>query len=129
MSNYRKELIEIEGKEYSLFIGKNAKGNDEILRLCYPHENSIWFHFEDISSPHIILQMEEKDEIYTNKKYKPYFYMIGKLLYNYKKNVPKNTKIIYSSLKYITLTKELGTVIINPKHTYYLSRDLLIPSF
>lgn len=113
MPNYRIETIEIEGSEYSLYIGKNVKGNDEILRLCDP-ETSIWFHFEDISSPHIILELKDEklsQQFVEQKKFKPYLLMISRFLYNHKKNVPKNTKIIYSRLKYITLTKEMGTVL------------------
>lgn len=121
MPNYRVEKIEIEGNEYEVFIGKNAIGNDEILRLC--DENSIWFHFEDIPSPHVILDIKDEyfsNEFVTLKKYKPYILMIARFLYQYKKNVPKNQKIIYSRLKYIKRTKELGTVLTDLENLYIL---------
>lgn len=122
MPNYRVENIEIEGIDYNLYIGKNAKGNDEILRLCDP-ETSVWFHFDDISSPHIILELKDEKlsiRFIQEKIFKPYLLMISKFLYNYKKNVPKNTKIIYSRLKYITLTKEMGTVLTDFENLHIL---------
>ncbi len=110
MVNYRKELINIEGKDYDIFIGKNAQGNEDIIKQC--NENSIWFHFDNISSCHIILDSK------GDKIPKEYIKCVGKMLYNYKKNVPKYTRIIYTTVKNIKLTKDLGTVI--PSNIKYL---------
>lgn len=101
--NFKTENIEIENKEYILYIGRNAKGNDEIIRRSDPE--SIWFHFENISSPHIILETNG-DQIQ-----KRYLTEIGNKLYKFKKNVPKNTKVIYTEVKNIKLTKTIGCVI------------------
>ncbi len=103
MSNYRKDTITINNNVYEIFIGKNAKGNEEIIKLCDP--NSIWFHFDDISSSHIILESK------GDKVQKEYLKKVGLMLYQYKKSVPKGTRIIYTSVKNIKLTDELGTVI------------------
>lgn len=109
---YIKQSVDIDGKEYEIFIGKNALGNDEIIKMSMiKNKDSIWFHLEDISSPHIILD-NRGDKIQKSSLKK-----IGLLLYKYKKNVPSNTKIIYTKVKNIKLTDNIGTVI--PKNYNY----------
>lgn len=103
MTNYKKESIIINDKEYDIFIGKNSKGNEEIIKMC--HKESIWFHFDTISSPHIILE-NKGDKIPKN-----YIRKIGNMLYIYKKNVPKYTKIIYTKLQNLKITGDIGSVI------------------
>ena len=103
MQNYKKESITIKDKEYDIFIGKNAKGNEEILKIC--DKDSIWFHFEDISSSHIILDSK------GYKIPKEFLKKVGIMLYQYKKNVPRNTKIIYTKVSNINVTNDIGTVI------------------
>lgn len=103
MANYKKESIIINDKEYDIFIGKNALGNEKIIKMC--DKESIWFHFDDISSSHIILESK------GDKIPKEYIKKIGYMLYLYKKNVPKYTKIIYTKVKNIKLTDDIGTVI------------------
>ena len=103
MTNYKKESIIINDKEYTIFIGKNALGNEEIIKMC--DKESIWFHFDDISSCHIILESK------GDKISKEYIKKIGHMLYFYKKNVPKYTRVIYTKVKNIKLTDDIGTVI------------------
>lgn len=110
---YFKDIIELDGKEYEIFIGKNALGNDEIIKICMKNnKDSIWFHFDNISSPHIILD-NKGDKIVKSSLKK-----VGLLLYNHKKNVPTNTKIIYTKVKNLQLTKDIGAVI--PKNYNFL---------
>ena len=101
--NFKIETIEINDKEYLLYIGKNAKGNVEIIQKSHPE--SLWFHFENISSSHIILESKGDD---INKRY---ITEVACKLYKTKKNVPKNENAIYTKVKYIKLTKTPGTVI------------------
>lgn len=109
MTNYKKESIIIDNKEYDIFIGKNAVGNEEIIKMC--DKESIWFHFDDISSCHIIL--ESKGDNIS----KDYIRNVGNMLYRYKKSVPKYTRIIYTKVKNVKLTDDPGTVVpINYKY-------------
>lgn len=47
-------FIEENSKDYIILIGQNKNDNDLIIKQSQP--NDIWFHFADISGPHIILQ-------------------------------------------------------------------------
>ncbi len=105
--NYIIEKIDIENKEYDILIGKNAKGNEEIIKKS--HKDSLWFHFDNISSAHIILQ--NSGDIIPKK----YINQVAAKLFEYKKSAPKNSKVIYTEIRNIKLTNTLGTVI--PKHT------------
>jgi predicted ribosome quality control (RQC) complex YloA/Tae2 family protein len=100
--NYKIEKFEIDNKEYDVYIGKNARGNTEIIKICHPE--SLWFHLDNISSPHIILD-SQGDEIE-----KKYINQIANKLIELKKNAPKRTNAIYTKLKNVKVTKTMGTV-------------------
>ena len=107
--NYKVNNIDIyingELKQYNLLVGKNAKGNDEIIKIakneCKEH---IWFHFDNLSGPHIILCTN--GDIIDKKNIKE----IAKLLFLYKSKAPKNTNVIYTEIKNVLLTKTIGMV-------------------
>lgn len=88
---------------YDILIGKNAIGNEHIIKISHP--NSIWMHLNNISSPHLILQ-SNGDTIP-----KRHLNQIAKMLFTYKHNVPKNCNVIYTLVKNVKLTKTPGTVI------------------
>jgi predicted ribosome quality control (RQC) complex YloA/Tae2 family protein len=104
MVNYIIQSININNKDYDIYIGKNALGNEEIIKLSHPE--SLWFHLEDVSSCHIILENK------GDKIPKEYIRKVGKMIYLYKKNIPPYTKIIYTNIKNIKLTNIIGTVIL-----------------
>lgn len=101
--NYHTEKIEIENEVYDIFIGKNAKGNDQIISQAHPE--SLWFHFEDISSPHIVLESKGSDIP------KRWLYQIALRLFQYKQNAPKRQPVIYTKIKHVKLTSIPGSVI------------------
>lgn len=101
--NFKTDQIEINNKLYTLYIGKNALGNEEIIKICHPE--SIWFHLNNISSAHIILDSKGDDIP------KRYLNSVAGLLFKYKTNIPKNTNVIYTQVKNVKLTNTLGTVI------------------
>ena len=101
--SFIEEFIEINDYIYSILIGRNAKGNEDIIRIS--HQDSLWMHFSNISGPHIILQ--SNGDIIEKR----YINLVANMLYKYKKNVPPNSKIIYTKVKNVKLTNELGTVI------------------
>ncbi len=55
--SYIEKIIEIDDQAYTILIGRNAKGNDLIIRNSHP---------ESISSAHIILQSKGEP---ISKKY------------------------------------------------------------
>jgi predicted ribosome quality control (RQC) complex YloA/Tae2 family protein len=96
-------FVDENGKEYKLLIGQNQRENDILLRSCEPDD--LWFHLDDISSPHFILC--------TNGDIIPkrYLNVIGGMFVDYKNKLPRRYKVIYTELKNVKLTKTLGTVI------------------
>lgn len=107
--NYIEKTIFIEenNKEYYILIGKNAKGNEQIIKIS--HQESLWFHLNNIPSAHIILQNE--GDIIPKR----YINQVAGMLFEYKKNASKNSNVIYTKVKNVKLTNILGTVI--PKNT------------
>lgn len=101
------ETININDKDYVVLIGKNAQGNEQIIKSSHPE--SLWFHFDNISSPHIILQ--SNGDIIPKR----YINKVASMLFNYKKAVPQNINVIYTQVKNVKRTDIIGTVI--PKHT------------
>jgi predicted ribosome quality control (RQC) complex YloA/Tae2 family protein len=101
--DFKIEEIEIESNVYSIYIGRNAKGNEQIIKMSHPE--SIWFHFDNISSAHIIL--ESKGDTIPKR----YLNQIASKLFEYKTNAPKNLNVIYTNVKNVKLTNTLGTVI------------------
>ena len=99
--------IEINNTIYNITNGSDASDNDLIIKKSDP--NDIWFHFENISSPHLIL--DKVDGKISKKDLK----QIALLLFNYKKSAPTNTNVIYTEIKNVKLTKIPGSV--NVKNT------------
>jgi predicted ribosome quality control (RQC) complex YloA/Tae2 family protein len=90
-------------KEYQILIGRNKIENEQIIKSSY--SNDIWFHLNDFSSCHIVLKSGDDN---IPKKYLTH---IAKMFSLYKKGLPNNYKVIYTNIKNIKLTNEIGTVI------------------
>lgn len=101
--NFKIDTIDIDGNLYDIYIGKNAKGNEDIIKHC--HQESLWFHINNISSAHVILDSKGDDIP------KRYLVQVAKILLDTKNNKPNNVNVIYTQVKNVKLTKQLGTVI------------------
>lgn len=101
--NFKIDIFNIDDKHYDLYIGKNAKGNEEIIKACHPE--SLWFHINNISSAHIILDSKGDDIP------KRFLIQIANILLETKNNRPNNVNVIYTQVKNVKLTKQLGTVV------------------
>lgn len=97
------ENIEINDKIYEIYIGRNALDNEYIIKLSHPE--SLWFHLNNISSAHIILESKGDDIP------KRYINQVALKLFDYKRSVPKNINAIYTKVKNVKLTNKCGTVI------------------
>lgn len=102
--NFKTEQIEIDEKVYTLLIGLDAAGNDQIIKDSHPED--LWFHAEDVSSCHVILQGLGKVEL--DKRW----------LYQVAKKVVENTRfkninnIIYTRIKNVRQTHTPGMVLL-----------------
>ena len=105
--NFKIETFKIEENsiesEFTLLIGKNALGNEEIIKIA--NQNDIWFHFSEISGPHIILQ--NNGELIKKRDIN----QIALKLFELKPKAPRNTSVIYTEVKNVSLTNTLGMVI------------------
>jgi predicted ribosome quality control (RQC) complex YloA/Tae2 family protein len=95
--------VEENNKVYDLLIGQTQKENDQILRNC--DQNDTWFHLENISGPHFILQNGGENIP------KRYFNQIASLFPEFKNNLPNRFSVIYTELKNVKLTKIPGQVV------------------
>jgi predicted ribosome quality control (RQC) complex YloA/Tae2 family protein len=96
-------FIEETNKEHTIYIGRNANENDSLIKNS--SQNDIWFHLDDISSPHIVLQT------FGCNIPKRYINYIGTLFPKYKTKVGKRYTVIYTYVKNITLTDKKGSVL------------------
>jgi len=99
--------IDIDGKIYKLFIGQNKRENDSLLRSSA--QNDVWFHLENVSGPHMILQMNS--EMRMESVPKRYIYHICSLFSQYKNGLGSRYNVMYTELKNVKLTSEKGVVI------------------
>jgi len=97
-----KIFITENDKEYQILIGRNKLENEQIIKSSY--SNDIWFHLNDYPSCHIVLKSGDDN---IPKKYLTH---IAKMFSLYKKGLPKNYKVIYTNIKNIKLTDEIGAV-------------------
>lgn len=95
--------------EMSLLIGQNKYENDHLIKTC--KQNDIWFHLENISGPHFVLQVNDNDNINMKEIPKKYFNHIASLFRQYKSGLSSRYNVIYTEIKNIKLTDEIGTVI------------------
>ena len=97
------EIVLCDDHQYNVLIGKSAIDNDVIIKMSHPED--IWFHFQNVSGPHIILQSS------GNRIDKKVLYEVASKLFDHKPKVPKNQGVIYTEVKNVKLTKTPGTVI------------------
>ena len=102
--NYIKEDFIIDDKTYNLLIGKNARGNNEIIKLS--KQNDIWFHLKSDKSAHIVLQNN------GDKIHKRYLCCIADKLRKY-----VDQKVVYTEIKNVKLTEIDGKVITKKLNT------------
>lgn len=96
------EAGKVEDKEYDLLIGETQDDNDTIIKMS--NQNDIWFHLENISGPHIVLQ--SNGDIIPKR----YLNRIGSLFPFYKNGLAKHYTVIYTDIKNVKLTHVKGKV-------------------
>jgi predicted ribosome quality control (RQC) complex YloA/Tae2 family protein len=92
-----KQLI-INNNIFNIQIGKDAIGNQTLIQASYPKD--VWFHFENESSPHIVLEHSDKID-------KKVLRQVGFELFQYKKS---KGNVIYTEIKNVKCILPIGTV-------------------
>lgn len=91
--------------ELKIYVGENAQENWKLLDSST--QNSLWFHLDKFSSPHVIV------ELYDNKKISNTTINYAALLcktYSKYKNI-RNIYVIYTTIKNIKKGSNVGSVI------------------
>ena len=90
---------------YVCLIGKSAQENWNLIDSS--NENDLWFHLDDVPSPHVILKTNNKNKISKNviKACAIYCKQYSKLKSN------NNVSVIYTEIKNIKKTNIVGSVI------------------
>lgn len=101
----KEHYIEVDGKEYTIFVGRDKNENDKLLKESA--QNDLWFHLEDQSSPHIVL----KNDFCEAKVPKRCLNYVGTLFQHYKGKLAKHYTVIWTEIKNVKCTDEPGTVI------------------
>ena len=98
--------MEFGGKIYTIYAGKDAKSNDQLLDDCEPDD--IWFHVSEHSSGHVILKNEEKSTVKKVPRQ-----VLKRCACICKATIRANSKcdVIYTQRKNITKTDTLGCVL------------------
>lgn len=96
-------FIEDTNREHLINIGSNA--NENYILIQNSNQNDIWFHLDEISSPHIVLQT------FGCEIPKRYINYIGTLFPKYKTNLGNRYTVIYTYVKNVTLTNKKGSVL------------------
>jgi predicted ribosome quality control (RQC) complex YloA/Tae2 family protein len=98
--------MEYNADTYTILCGRSAKGNDQLLDECAPHD--IWFHVDGQSSAHVILVNEKKEKM--NKIPKKVIKRCACICKASTKQTGKCV-IIYTLRQDVTKTDVLGCVI------------------
>ena len=106
------EKIIYDNKEFIIFIGKNKYDNWKLIDNA--KSSDIWFHVENNSSSHVILQTD----ISLNKIPKQVVKRCACLCKSKSSSKSiKNCSIIYTTISNITKGDIVGQVIVNNKKT------------
>ena len=90
-------------------LGRNARENFDLIDDA--DENDIWFHLDDIPSGHCIIKIP-KDSCLTNE----IKFFAGNLIKKYSKaKNMKNVQVIFTEVKNVVKTKNLGEVKLKKK--------------
>jgi predicted ribosome quality control (RQC) complex YloA/Tae2 family protein len=103
----------IDGIIIDYMYGKNDKGNFDAIDIS--DEYDIWMHLKNKESSHVIVRINKNFNIHNMNQ----LIKIGAELCKDKSKYKtyKNLEVIYTEIKNIKKTKDLGKVIINDRHS------------
>lgn len=99
-------VLTVDNNTYDVIIGENAQDNWDIIDQS--DGNDIWFHVKESSSCHVILKTNNIDIDKINKRLLYLSAVQCKMNSKSKKN--NNVEIIYTQIKNIKKSDEIGSV-------------------
>lgn len=106
----------------SLYIGKNAKDNVQLLKSSQPYE--LWFHLKDYPSAYAITRKNKTTEVTHPQLLKMATWFVKECFKNKKEKLPGHVEVIYTECRFVKLLKgdRLGRV------TYTGTKILRVPT-
>jgi len=93
-------------EDYVIKIGENALDNWNLIDIAKINPNNIWFHLDDYPSGHVICFVKNDEEINKNV----ILFCASLCKEHSKQKYMKNIKVIYTKIKNIKKTGEIGEV-------------------
>lgn len=90
--------------DFEVLIGQSKEENDALVRSGHPQD--VWFHLANMSSCHIVLKCGQ----HTNIIPKRYLNKVACMFREYKNNLPSRYSVIYTEIKNVRPSGELGQV-------------------
>lgn len=110
------------GSNLSLYMGKNAKDNVQLLKSSQPWE--LWFHLKDYPSAYAITRKSKTTEVVQSQLVKMAAWFVKECFRNKKETLPSLVDVIYTECRFVKLLKgdRLGRV------TYTNEKILRVPT-
>lgn len=106
-------MIQLLNNNILYKLGKNAKQNFELIDEAIDINNNYWwFHLDDLPSGHCIIFNEVIDESMIK--------MASLLVKNNSKFKNQKVKIVYTQIRNVKKTNNLGEVLITNSKNFYL---------
>lgn len=113
----KEEIIDHDNITYKIWIGKNAQDNWDIISKSV--QNDIWFHLDNVPSPHVILKIPEDFKLKVVPK--QVLNKCAVLCKNYSNyDQIKKIKVIYTEIKNVTKGDKVGSVMTHKTKTITL---------
>ena len=101
--------------DYIFYIGENAQDNFELLDKFNDNQEYLWFHLNSFPSPYIIINITKSELMSNINKSLILKYACELCKNNSKYKNLKNLKIIWTPIKNLKKTNNIGEVLISGK--------------
>ena len=108
-------MIEVAYLNYIFYRGENAKDNFDLLDKFNDYPDYLWFHLNSFPSPYVIVNITKFELLNNNDKDLLLKYACDLCKDNSKYKNLKNLKIIWTPIKNLKKTENIGEVIISGK--------------
>ncbi|QZA58200.1 NFACT RNA binding domain-containing protein [Candidatus Rhabdochlamydia porcellionis] len=103
-------------KEYTILVGKNAKGNEK-LTFTIAKGNDTWLHITPMAGSHVIIKAKQVNEVILQDA-------MQLALYFSQARKQNQAEVLITEVKYVSRTKTTGKVLVSKHRTKKVQLDL-----